>query len=393
MKSARPLPGSLQTKNKKYYAVINEYAAGSRKQNWVYTGYKAVPGSKKNAQEFLQKELLKRTEVRNRPSRLKDANSDMFFVDYLRLWLRMKKKGVTTITYQGYELLIEKHINKYFSARRISLSNLEPDYIEEFYDTLYDAELSSCTVLHHHRLIKQALAYAMKKDILLYNVMDKVDSPKNSTHIADHYSPQEVLTLLDAIRDDPIYVPVLLAVYYGARRSEVLGLRWRSINFAENRIVIEHKVLEEKVDGEYVINGYDVMKTVSSRRSMPLIPRVAEELKKERARQEEYKRLFGSEYSKDRTGYVCVDAMGNCLRPSFVSAHFNRFLKKRGLRHIRFHDLRYSCASMLAAASVPMKQIQLWLGHSNYSTTADIYTHLDYKAQEQSAQAIQQILG
>jgi integrase len=110
-------------------------------------------------------------------------------------------------------------------------------------------------------------------------------------------------------------------------------------------------------------------------------------------RQEEHRGLFRNEYSKDRNGYVCVDALGNILRPRYVSAHFSFLLKKHGLRHIRFHDLRHSCASMLAAAGVPMKQIQLWLGHSNFSTTADIYAHLDYKAQEQSAQAIQQILG
>ncbi len=393
MKSARPLTGSLQTKNEKYYAVINEYSAGSRKQNWVYTGYKAVPGSKRRAQEFLQKELSKRTEERNRPSRLKDANADMLFVDFLRLWLKMKKKSVTTGTYQGYELLIEGRTHAFFAARKTLLSTLEADDIEVFYEALYEEGLSGNTALHYHRMIKQALAYAVKKDILLYNVMDKVDAPKKGTHIADHYTPQEALKLLDTIKDDPIYLPVLIALYYGTRRSEVLGLRWRSVDFEENRIVIEHKVLEEKVDGVYVVTGYDVMKTQSSRRSMPLIPRVAEELKKAKEHQEKYKKLFGNEYSKDRNGYVCVDALGNIQRPKYVTSHFNQQLKKHGLRHIRFHDLRHSCASMLAAAGVPMKQIQLWLGHSNYSTTADIYTHLDYKAQEQSAQAMQHILG
>lgn len=393
MKSERPLTGSLQAKNGKYYSVINEYVNGARKQNWIYTGLSTVSGNKRKAQAALQKELLKRTEERNRPSRLKDANADMPFVDFLRLWHKMKKKGVAPGTHQGYELLIEGRIKEYFTAHRITLSNLNPEHIEEFYDGMDDEGLKGNTVLHYHRLMKQALSYAVKKDILLYNVMDKVDAPKKGSHVADYYSPQEVLQLLEAIKDDHIFIVVLLAVYYGLRRSEVLGQRWRSVDFMEKRVVIEHKVLEEKVDGALVVNGYDVMKTLSSRRSMPLIPRVAEELKREKALQEEHKGLFRNEYSKDRNGYVCVDPLGNILRPRYVSAHFSFLLKKHGLRRIRFHDLRHSCASMLAAAGVPMKQIQLWLGHSNYSTTADIYTHLDFKAQEQSAQTIQQILG
>jgi integrase len=393
MRSQRPLTGSIQTKNFTYYAVINEYVNGSRKQDWVNTGYKTNTPSKRKAQEFLQNELFRRMEARKRPSHLKDASSDMPFVDFMELWLKMKKKVVTVNTYQGYELIVDGRIKTFFTERKTSLSNLSPRTIEEFYESMQDEELSGNSILHYHRVIKQALSYAVKKDILLYNIMDKVDAPRKGSHVADYYTPREALQLLEVFKDDPIYIPVLIAVYYGARRSEVLGLRWRSIDFEENRIVFEHKVLSEKVDGEYFVNGYDVMKTTASRRSMPLIPRVAEELKKEKARQAEHQKLFKSEYSKDKSGYVCVDALGKILRPSYVSSHFNLILKEKGLRHIRLHDLRHSCASMLAAAGVPMKQIQLWLGHSNYSTTADIYTHLDYKAQEQSAQAIQQILG
>jgi integrase len=393
MKSKRPLTGSLQPKNDKYYAVINEYVGGVRKQNWVYTGFKTDRGNKRKAKEFLDKELLKRSEERRRPSRLKDANADMPFLDFMRLWLKMKKKEVTARTCQGYEMMIGGQIKKFFASRKILLRDLGPEHIEDFYDAMTDEGITNSTALHYHRLIKQALSYAVKKDILMCNIMDKVDAPKREAYIADHYSPQEVQRLLTAVKDDQLYIPVLLAVYYGLRRSEVLGLRWRSVSFEENHIVIEHKVLEEKVNGVVTVNGYDVMKTTSSRRSMPLIPHVADELKKEKARQEEYRRLFGNEYSKDRNGYVCVDALGHSIRPSCVSARFNMLLKRHGLRQIRFHDLRHTCASMLAAAGVPMKQIQLWLGHSNYSTTADIYSHLDYKAQEQSAQTIQQILG
>ena len=85
--------------------------------------------------------------------------------------------------------------------------------------------------------------------------------------------------------------------------------------------------------------------------------------------------------------------MGNLISPNYVSESFPKFLKKHGLRHIRFHDLRHSCASLLLANGVSMKQIQEWLGHSDFSTTANIYAHLDYSSKKASADAMISGLG
>ena len=93
------------------------------------------------------------------------------------------------------------------------------------------------------------------------------------------------------------------------------------------------------------------------------------------------------------TIYLCVDEIGNIIRPNYVSEQFPKLLEKNGLRPIRFHDLRHSCASLLLANGVPMKQIQEWLGHSDFSTTANIYAHLDYASKLSSAQAMLEGLG
>ena len=77
--------------------------------------------------------------------------------------------------------------------------------------------------------------------------------------------------------------------------------------------------------------------------------------------------------------------MGNLYTPQMVTGNFSSILKHNGLRHIRFHDLRHSCASLLLANGVPMKQIQEWLGHSDISTTANIYSHLDFTSKITSA--------
>ena len=91
--------------------------------------------------------------------------------------------------------------------------------------------------------------------------------------------------------------------------------------------------------------------------------------------------------------YVFVDAMGNLIQPDSVTTGFPQLLKENGLRRIRFHDLRHSCASLLLKKGVPMKQIQEWLGHSDFSTTANIYSHLDYSSKVSSAEAMLNGLG
>ena len=147
------------------------------------------------------------------------------------------------------------------------------------------------------------------------------------------------------------------------------------------------------IDGKYEVIRADRAKNTSSLRSLPLVPNIREKLLALKEQQKEDKRVCGDCYSKEYEGYVFVDAMGNLFNPKTLTAVFSRLLEKAGLRHIRFHDLRHSCASLLLANDVPMKQIQEWLGHSDISTTANIYSHLDYKSKLTSANVMDNILS
>lgn len=109
--------------------------------------------------------------------------------------------------------------------------------------------------------------------------------------------------------------------------------------------------------------------------------------------QAENRKLCGKSYVKDYLGYVCVNEIGAILKPNYISTSFPKPLEANGLRHIRFHDLRHSCASLMLANGVPMKQIQEWLGHSDFSTTANIYAHLDYSSKLHSADVMLSSLG
>ena len=238
------------------------------------------------------------------------------------------------------------------------------------------------TVIHYHAIFGKAFKDAVRKDYLETNPMLKVDRPKKNSFRPNFYSKDEVQQLLEVSQDDPLHLCILITAYYGLRRSEVLGLKWSSIDFERKSITINHKVTEQLVNGKYVPVVSDVMKNKTSCRTLPLIPAVEEELLKQKEKQQLYRKLFKKSYSTEYLDFVCTDQEGKLIRPNFVTEHFDWLLTKYGLKHIRFHDLRHSCASLMVMNGVPMKQVQEWLGHSTFSTTADIYAHLDYKSKE-----------
>ena len=203
----------------------------------------------------------------------------------------------------------------------------------------------------------------------------------------------EIHALTEVAEGTKLEIPVLLASFYGLRRSEVLGLKWDAIDFEANTLEIKHIVTQASIDGKKVLVQADRAKTKSSLRTLPLVPPIRDRLLMLKGQQDTYRRLCGKSYNRDYLGYLCVDEIGNIIRPNYVSEQFPKLLEKNGLRPIRFHDLRHSCASLLLANGVPMKQIQEWLGHSDFSTTANIYAHLDYASKLSSAQAMLEGLG
>ena len=251
---------------------------------------------------------------------------------------------------------------------------------------------SGRTIQSHHSLLHLAFKHAVKRRIIPGNPCDQADRPKATQFIASHYNAEEVKKLIDCLDDDPIRIVVILTAYYGLRRSEVLGIKWSAIDWSENKIYIRHKIIKNAMNNNE-IEGYDVMKTKSSYRTLPLIPIIREELEKEKARQEEMQKVLKGSYCKKYLDYVCVDALGNIITPSYVTEHFRIILNRNNFKKIRFHDLRHSCASILLANKVPMKMIQDWLGHSDMGTTANIYSHIDSESKKASAMAIGTALG
>lgn len=376
--------GSIYERKGIYYAIVSYYVDGRRKQKSVSTGL-PVKGNKRRALEFL--ENLKRT-YETKESMENMDGSRLLMTDYMDEWLKIVKPLVERATYKSYDNMVSARIRPHFEKLNLLLTEVEPKHIKMLYDEILEQGYTTNTVIHYHAVLHQALAYAVKNDYILSNPADRVKRPKKNKHISSFYTKEEILTLLDIAKDDPIYIPIVLSSYYGFRRSETLGMRWSAIDFENKTITVNHKVTELTENGKTIVYAEDKLKTKSSYRTLPLIPVVEEKLLEHKAKLERNQKLFGNSYCKEYMDYVCVDEMGKLFRPNFVSDHFGWLLKKYGLKKLTFKELRHSCASMLVAEGIPMKSIQEWLGHSNFSTTADIYSHIDYHAKQQSVAAI-----
>ena len=306
-----------------------------------------------------------------------------------RFQLQEIAKGrLAVATYSSYAAMIKKPVGPYFRQRNLTLRELEARHLQMFYSEML-RKVKPNTVIHYHAIIHSALKYAVKTDMLVQNVADKVDRPKKNSFQPVFLSAEEMQKMFEALRGTKLELPVLLAAFYGLRRSEALGLKWDAIDFERDTITIKHIVTNAKIDGKCEIVCADRAKTKSSLRSLPLIGSFREYFMQVKEAQELNKQVCGNCYNYEYDGFVFVDELGGRMRVEYLTNAFPKFLESHGLRRMRFHDLRHSCASLLLANGVPLKHIQEWLGHSDFTTTANIYAHLDYKSKITSAQAME----
>lgn len=335
--------GHLQTKKGYYYMVLNlKSEDGNRKSKWISTGIPAT--GKKSAK--LEEEMLAETRCTYKDAASPCAVSpvisreDISFSDYMIKWLGIIKNSVEVDTYAGYVNNIEKRIVPYFRGQRILLRELTALDVENFYSYCFnELHLKGTTVQRFHANIHKAMKYARKHDLIASNPMDNVERPKSQRYVGAFYSVSELETLFQAVKGDPCEFPVLMAAFYGLRRSEIMGLRWRAIDFENNLITIDHTVVQCMCDGTTITVEKDRTKNQSSCRSMPLVPQYRDLLLRMKVRQECCRKLCGNCYTESE--YIFVNDMGEPYQPNYVTQHFKLVLRKNHLRNIRFHDLRH----------------------------------------------------
>ena len=382
------MTGSLQIKNENYYAVLNfRDKSGKRVQKWFNLNM-PVKGNKRRAEVALTELLVQYQGY--------EAIEPMMLLlsQHIAQWLEANRPNIAVTTYDQYCNILNNHIRPYFDPRGITVSKLTAGDLEDYYAFKIAGGLSPNSVIKHHAVIRTALQWAVKHRYIRENVADFAEKPSHVRyHGAEPYTIQEIAALLQATADEPIAVPIFLASFYGLRRSEVLGLRWSSIDFQNGVFSVSTTVVREKHGDQIVAVVRDqTTKTESSMRTLPLCPYTYQYFSNLRQYQLYQQELCGNCYDMRYTDFLCVDQMGTLLQPDYITQKFQQILAKYGLRRIRFHDLRHSCATIMLYLGYTLKDIQTWLGHSNYNFTADTYIHSGAGVHEQMAERLSEEL-
>ncbi len=428
------LAGHLQIKNNTYYAVLNcQHRNGKRYPKWISTRIPAKKGNKRAANQILDQyrfsyneygELIseEKTTVFRRNADIEDIPEtsieedgmgnkkptpppvssicgNMLFADYMLSWLSFKETEIDPVTFAGYYDAVMNHVYPYFKKKGVTLNQLDSLQLKEFYKAERIGEAGNghhakkgTTVVRYHTSIHAALESAMADGLVSQNVAHR-QRPTTEKFVGSFYMPEEAMECMRLAEGTKLELAVYFGLFYGLRRSEIVGLKWQNFDFERNTFTIAHTVTTYHKDGKLYTYAKDKTKNKSSMRTLPLVPMFREKLLALKKSQEQERALFKKSYSLEYLGYVYVDELGELIKPNYISTAFPKFLKSNGLRPIRFHDTRHSCASLLLRSGVSMKEIQAWLGHSDYSTTANLYAHLDLEdSMLQSADRLKQSL-
>lgn len=315
------------------------------------------------------------------------SDSRLKFEEYCNYVISLKeRRGIKHSTIVRYKELTGRI---YPAIGHIKLKDLRADHLNTLYTELAKpgqnkrtgTGLSAKTILEHHRLISTVLDQAEKEGLVPFNVAAKATLPKISKKEVNYFQPEQVAAIRDALEEEPMKWKMLTHIFLitGARRGEILGLKWTAVDFVGNRVHICNNILYSPDIGIYE----DTPKTATSDRWVSLPTETMQFLRKYQVWQN-MERLRLGEYYQDR-GYLFAQDNGSPMHPDSVTDWMNKFSKRHGLPHINPHAFRHTMASMLYFNGVDSVSISKRLGHAQVSTTANIYAHVMEAADQRNA--------
>lgn len=273
------------------------------------------------------------------------------------------------------------------TAEKISAALGKP--VKHLFDTVEKKQaLSGKTALHHHRLISSILEKAVKWQVIYSNPCTRVEPPKAERKEAEYLDETQAQQLIECLQSEPLPYRAMITVllYTGMRRGELCGLEWSDIDFDNCLIDISRTSLY--LPGKGIFN--DDTKTESSKRVIKIPDEAIEILKEHRKEQMTAKFKLGDKWID--SGKVFTQWNGKPIHPDTITAWFAQFIKKNNLPHIHLHSLRHTNATLLIASGADLRTVSKRLGHSNMTTTSNIYTHAIKSADERAAELLGDIL-
>lgn len=315
------------------------------------------------------------------------------FENYCNYVIGLKEQnGIKHSTIVSYKSLTERI---YPIIGYIKLSELRPQHLNSLYGELQKeglnkvtgGRLSNKTVLEHHRLISTVLEQASKEMLIPFNLAKKASLPKAENKAVNYFEVEDIERIRECLESESQKWRMIthMLLITGARRGEILGLKWDKVDWKTNKIYIDNNILYSADIGIYE----DTPKTAKSCRYISLPIETMNLLKEYRGWQNELQTLNGDRWHE--LNFVFTQENGKPMHPDSVTDWLNKFAIRHDLPHINPHAFRHTMASLLYFNGVDAVSISSRLGHAKVSTTADIYSHIMKKADEQSSEKLADI--
>ena len=385
------MTGCIALRKDVYYVRLTYYDnRHQRKDKWVSTGLSGK-GAKRKAEAMINSLIEKY-------SYLETCAHPTKVHDFLMTWKDLQKDKIAASTYDGYHIYVDRHLVPYFKDLNLSIQEITAGHIYDYIQYLSNdgsrkdnkpGGQAPTSIRKIVGILKQAFDYAVLCGDIKFNPvaqapLPKKDNKKNERQV--FLTAEDAQKMLDAIKNEEIAPIIFVTLYYGLRRSEALGLRWQAVDFEANTLTINHTV----IGGCRNVIRKDTTKSYCSRRTYQLLPDIKDLLLKLKERQEEYKKRFGVCYHDN--DYIFKHPNGEPYHPNAITKSFQRALERHGLPQMRYHDLRHSTASILVDKGWGINDIKEWLGHSDISTTSNIYAHISHRRKVSLAQDLDKVL-
>lgn len=311
---------------------------------------------------------------------------------FLTDWLEnTHKRLVRPRTYERYREAVYLHLIPALGQHQ--LQKLTVQHLQMFYTLKEQAGLAPATIIYYHSVLHNALNTAVKRGLLARNVCDLADPPRKQRYEIQLLTEEQAKKLLVAIRGHKWEALYMLALVTGLRRGEILGLKWQDINIVGGTLQVRRilsRVPTQTPERPHVYVEAEP-KTKRSRRSVVIASFALDTLIQHKVHQLEAKYKAGTEWQEH--DYVFCTSLGKPLNPNHVVEELKKLLERAGLPEIRFHDLRHSAATLLLSAKIHPKIVQEILGHTQISTTMDIYSHVLPGMQEEAMHTLHNVLS
>ena len=319
------------------------------------------------------------------------------FAEYAVYVIDMKERnGAKHRTVFRYRSLLERIVDdSNCGIGHLKLQDIRADHLNTLYAKLAEPGqnkhtgngLSAKTIIEHHRLISTVLSQAVKEQLIPQNIAQRATPPKTPKHEAECFELEEIQAIIEAANAEPIKWKAIinLLIATGARRGEIMGLQWKSVDFKTNQLYLCNTILYSTDKGIYS----DTLKTGENRyvTVAPSVMQILIALKKE---QTLHRFRMGAEWHD--TGYLFTQENGKPMHPDSVTDWLYKFSKRHNLPHINPHKFRHTQASLLINQGVDIVSVSKRLGHAKVSTTSDIYAHILNKADEKASNVIDNLL-